>query len=735
MRILKQIVAVAALAAFFVALPRGYTEPRDGWNLESRVPASTLAFASIEDVGGMQARFDRTAIAGLFREPEMKAFAAPIQKALDSMLEPDKGGAAGGAQRGLAGPFGEAGPMIVKVLKQLQGLKGQVAVALLDVDLDQKMPKLVASLDFGQHVGDFVTFLQGLRKQIDPEGKAVKEMQKDGRTWWQLQDGPPLSATTVDTTFVLATSPDLLQQVVSGPSADPLATSANFQAVRAKAGGDDLGVFAFANVPSIVKLLGPKMGEENLAVANKLGLDTVQGAAYGMSFAGDGFMDSFVLHAPGADHGIVPLMHMGPFEARALPFAPANTFLFDEGNANLDQILPNVRALVKDVDPDAAAQMDKALQKANASLGVDVEKDLLAGLEGHTGFYVSMPDTGGLYPEVAVLLQVKDPTGCEATMERACQGLAGTLTEGGRIVASTRTLEYHGRNLHLFEMQKAHGRGIVPFTPTWALIDDWFVATLVPHAMKEIVLRHDDTSGAGLAAQEDYQSLRRVMPAGTGMMRYVDLQAILGLLYDTAVPLLQTVAKPNVLGHDVPFPLDWAQLPAARTVRPYLRSLAVFASWNKDGISVRMHGPLPMLGVAMAAGAAAIPALTLARSRAMSHSRAMRGMPIRPPMPMPYGAGGPADAKARLARSQAEQIASYVRVFVLTQRRLPNDLSELVAKDIMPKLPKDPWGTDYMFVVRNAKERRFQVISAGPDGDFGTADDIRTGQPTNRHGK
>ena len=715
MRTVKKMLVVAALAAFLLALPQGFAEPRDGWSLENRVPSTSLGFVSIEDIGGMQARFEQTAIARLMAEPEMKAFAEPIGKALTSMLEEDP--------QGRGGPFGDATPMVMKILKQLQGLRGQVAVAILDVDLDGGVPQVAASLDFGPNVADFITFLKGLRAEIDPDGKNLSEYERDGRTWWQVQDGPPITATTVDTAFVLATSPTLLQGVISSTGEAALGGHADFKAVRAKAGGDQLGMFAYANVPAIIQLVGGKMGEEAAAIAQHLGLDTIKGAAYGMSFAGDGFMDSIIVHAPGADHGLVPLMHMPPYQPQALAFAPANAFVFDELSANFDELLGNIRKLITRIDPEMVQGFEEGLGQVNQMLGVDLEKDIVGGMAGPMAWYAAIPDTGGLYPELAVMMQVKDPGAFEDTFDQMARGLAGMANEEGDMVASTRTLEYHGKRLHLFEMQAAHGRKVIPFTPTWAMLDNWLVVTLVPHAMKEIVLRQEAGQTGGLAAQEDFQSLQRMRPESAGRVGYLDLQAILSLVYDTGVPLLQTAVKPNLLGKDVPFPLDWAQLPAARTVRPYFRSMGVFMTWNTDGLSLQMHGPLPLMGVMMVGAAAAMPMMMLGRT---SGRRSMPAIPLEPGGASPSLPRG--DAQARMAQLQAEQLGSYVRVFVLTQKRLPEDLEELVSKDVAASVPTDPWGSGYMLEVIDAAEKRFRIRSAGPDGDFGTEDDVVTGK-------
>ena len=52
------------------------------------------------------------------------------------------------------------------------------------------------------------------------------------------------------------------------------------------------------------------------------------------------------------------------------------------------------------------------------------------------------------------------------------------------------------------------------------------------------------------------------------------------MLLDTyLVP--QTIVKPNML--PIPVRLDWAQLPPARSIRHYFRSLAAFTTWNHEG--------------------------------------------------------------------------------------------------------------------------------------------------------
>jgi hypothetical protein len=731
MRFDKRIPRLLCLLAFLVILPTGHTEERKGWHLEHRVPASVLGMVSLEDVGGWEARFQKTALSGIWRDPEMKAFMQPILDGLEEMLASDE-----------EGPLGEYSELVHGALKQLEGLEGQVSVAIYDVDMEDGIPQGVASLDFGPNVGAFAEFLERMRAKLDPDSEVVKKFKRDGRTWWQLQKRMPLTATTFDTAFVIATDVTLLEGVMAGTVEHSMGASADYQTVHGRAGGEELAVFAYANVPAISDLLMPKLEEEQRKMANALGLDTVKAAAYGMAFRGDGFMDSMILHAPAATHGIVPVLKMPAFQPRALPYVPANAFWYEEGACNYNEMVPNLRRLAKAVDEEMAAEMDRWLQKSSDAVGVDLEKDVLGGLAGGAASYMAMPQTGGLYPELAMMMQVSDPAAYEQVFQRFARGVAGMLSEEAGILASTREMEYRGHRLHLFEMQAARGDDVIPFTPTWTMIDDWMVITLVPHAMKEIILRAQmPETGGGLAAQEDFRTLQDVLPEGAGAMSYFDLQAVLNLLYDTAVPLLQTAVKPNMLGDAVPFAMDWAQLPAARTVRPFLRSLGVFSTWNADGISIQVHSPLPMVGLLAPLAGVAVPFLMVGRTTSRQslmielESPLPGGPPqIDPRMPEPKDPrlDGPEvvgmGPEARQAHADARMLSSYVRAFLLSEKRLPTGLDELVEQDILSSLPRDPWGNSYALRVTNGKTRRFQITSAGPDGVWGTDDDIAVGR-------
>ena len=147
------------------------------------------------------------------------------------------------------------------------------------------------------------------------------------------------------------------------------------------------------------------------------------------------------------------------------------------------------------------------------------------------------PETGGVYPELGLVFDVKDAAAFEATIAKTVDALCREAGKSERVTASRRVIEWHGKRLHVVDLAGVARRTMVPFTPTICFVGNRMLVTLVPHAMKEILLRHEmGTANAGLAGQEDVKSLLAAAPKGHSSFGYLDLQAILNLAYDTGVP-------------------------------------------------------------------------------------------------------------------------------------------------------------------------------------------------------
>ncbi|MBV1858715.1 MAG: type II secretion system protein GspG [Nannocystaceae bacterium] len=81
-------------------------------------------------------------------------------------------------------------------------------------------------------------------------------------------------------------------------------------------------------------------------------------------------------------------------------------------------------------------------------------------------------------------------------------------------------------------------------------------------------------------------------------------------------------------------------------------------------------------------------------------------------------------AQTDTARKDVVQIQQAVEMYRTQKRgKCPKTLQDLKASGVAAKVSKDPWGNDYEIKCPGEKTS-VDVISAGPDGEVGTEDDV-----------
>ena len=95
---------------------------------------------------------------------------------------------------------------------------------------------------------------------------------------------------------------------------------------------------------------------------------------------------------------------------------------------------------------------------------------------------------------------------------------------------------------------------------------------------------------------------------------------------------------------------------------------------------------------------------------------------------IPNVIGHDEEARRQATRTSITAIEQAVQIFAMRHNgKLPDSLDELtVGTDDKPGLLKegalnDSWGTPFQYTKTGKK---FKIVSAGPDGEAGTADDI-----------
>lgn len=89
-------------------------------------------------------------------------------------------------------------------------------------------------------------------------------------------------------------------------------------------------------------------------------------------------------------------------------------------------------------------------------------------------------------------------------------------------------------------------------------------------------------------------------------------------------------------------------------------------------------------------------------------------------------AGGAfSDAQVDTARNEVVKIEGLADMYTVKKKgKCPSDMKALKGAGVIKKVNQDPWGNDYKITCEDNNLKG--VSSAGPDGEWGTEDDINS---------
>ena len=85
------------------------------------------------------------------------------------------------------------------------------------------------------------------------------------------------------------------------------------------------------------------------------------------------------------------------------------------------------------------------------------------------------------------------------------------------------------------------------------------------------------------------------------------------------------------------------------------------------------------------------------------------------------------DAQGKTARNEVTQIEQAAEMYMVQKSgKCPKSMQDLKAGGVLKKVKKDPWGTAYQIKCPGENSSIDNVSSAGPDKEFGSADDVNS---------
>jgi len=214
--------------------------------------------------------------------------------------------------------------------------------------------------------------------------------------------------------WLVATQRDTLEQAIAGNARGSLAAAPGFVTLRDRITAGERALFAYADLAGALRLGGKLVPPFVAEAAALVGISSVRGAGFGVSFAEGGVRESVGFLLDGDPKGVLRILDAFPAGIDGIRTAPASSAAFvavkfDPGLL-LRRVSETAAALLPGVDP--------------APLFAQGGLDALAALGDEASLFVLAPGPLQPIPDWAVRVKVRDAEAASALLERGLAELA-----------------------------------------------------------------------------------------------------------------------------------------------------------------------------------------------------------------------------------------------------------------------------------------------------------------------
>lgn len=609
----------ATLLAFALAgLSLGPQAGPDPYLLERLLPPDVLFYLSLPQSPAASEDYARSGLARFWEHPEIRAFRAPVERWWRKRkTEPVQFA-------------GEVQPSWNDAVRQQMGLSIDEIWDLLGAPLGLA----ILDLPFNeQHKLDLVLSLGApepakLRRALDELKKAAQRNEQGRLTEGEFRhEGVTVhefgSADVrfyfafVENSLLVTTLPERVQALISAAADRNFRALRNhpaFAAARRHAVPENRHFFlAFLNTAAALHRFRAEIGDEALRAVETLGLADVAAAAVGLSYEGAWVRERAVAVTSRQDRGLVRFL---AGRAAPDPFAdrvPADALSYAHVRLDAAGAFDAVLACAK-VSPSFDQEVAQAVRKLEQRWGLP-PRDALASLGSALTTYSRFPEGRGLFPDDLLMIELADPAGFEAALEKILRaeglGIEEAAFRGRRI----RSLSTNLTVSNPFFPAELPGLNETPFVLgssgyflCWYVEGSTLHLAAHPHALQRHILRCEKP---GSLIAED-RSFRSLAPRdGAESWLYVDVGRWIATLYGLFEPflhLLRDFARDPQTGE---FIVDLAQLPLGETLADLVGPLRIQKATRTDAIVVESLCRVPVSPGLLAVSAGLLAAVAI----------------------------------------------------------------------------------------------------------------------------
>jgi prepilin-type processing-associated H-X9-DG protein len=405
---------------------------------------------------------------------------------------------------------------------------------------------------------------------------------------------------------------------------DALAADPTFRQTIAQLGADPV-LAGYINVEALDAVIDKHMqggGDPGQAagwnsIRKSLGLANIQRVAFTAGFDGREWTDqAIVTPRPGKTLSTVDAT---PLPEELLTVVPKTATYMVAMRMDLARIINSTIASATSSDPNAAAQVDDAMNKFAEATGVNPRKDLLPIFGDEWVIYADPAVNGRGLGSIAIVNHLKKPEQAQDILDRVAAGAQKALAE-----------QIQNPAIHIGFQKTQIGQTQVSYlaipiiTPSWTVQGDDLCIAFYPQVAASAAAQIAG-KGESILDNPDFITLRKQLgdkPAYT--VRFQDLKAEIPDTYSSWRSIASATQIGSVLGVDTPPNL----LPPFPVLMAHLAPTGAVAWSDAQGIHMRDISPFPgaevlgtdigSIGVAESALGVSIllPALNRAREQA-----------------------------------------------------------------------------------------------------------------------
>ena len=318
-----------------------------------------------------------------------------------------------------------------------------------------------------------------------------------------------------------------------------------------------------------------------------LGLAGLKRVVWSAGFDGADWATRAFIDAPAPRNGLLALLDNQPLPDDLLKVIPKDATLVAAGGFDLSRMLAEVRAAVKEVDPNAAQQLEKGISAGSLMLGANIERDLIDPMGPHWAAFASPSVGGSGVLGMTVVNRLDDAAKAERTL-----GLLEMLTNN-MIVMQTRKQKDAPR--FAFRQTKTDGMTLhfmpMPFfSPSWAVRGQHLYFGAFPQVVSAAAAQAAGAKDSILDNESFTKSRARLDGGKATAVQYLDLPVVGPESYGTVVAMTQMgLGFADLFG----IPAPPMVLPPLHKLRPHFAPAIAVARADDRGFYYYKVTPFP----------------------------------------------------------------------------------------------------------------------------------------------